>query len=309
MRILITGVAGFIGSNLAERLLKEGHTVVGIDNLSYGVREQVPNDVEFHQTDIRSGNILPFFQGVDMVFHFAAKNCISDCQNDPVDTMSNNVVGTTNVFEAATRADVKKVIYAESAALYEGSSLFPTPETECAPETFYGISKLSKRYIAEGYLRYRRLPYTALRYFNAYGPRQDYRRTIPPVTSAFIIKFLKGEQPVIYGTGEKKRDFIHIDDINDFHVQCLKDSRTDCETYNLGSTHPISINEIYTKLCALLNVSVNPVYKDNLEGEAQMTWADITKACSIGWEPKIHIDDGLKTMIEYIKAEIKNGRV
>ncbi|MDO8572005.1 MAG: NAD-dependent epimerase/dehydratase family protein [bacterium] len=307
MRILVTGIAGFIGSNLAERLLKEGHTVVGIDNLSYGIREQVPDGVEFYCADIRSNEIRSLFSEVDVVYHLAAKNCISDCQNDPVDTMSNNVLGTANVFEAAANAKVRKIVYAESAAIYEGSDIFPTPEEECAPETFYGISKLAKRHLAEGYTRYRGLSFTALRYFNAYGPRQDYRRTIPPVMSAFIIKLLKGEQPILYGTGGKKRDFIHIDDINDFHVQCLTDARTDGETYNLGSGNPISISEIYIKLCTLLNLSIHPIYKENLEGEAQVTWADTRKALSIGWQPKIPIDDGLKTMINYIESEMEKG--
>ena len=129
-RVLITGVAGFIGSNLADRLLKEGHPVIGIDNLSYGVLEQVPEGVEFYKLDIRSKKIYPLFKKIDFVFHLAAKNCISDCQNDPVETSDINVTGTVNVFEAAKRAGVKKVIYAESSAIYEGINKFPTPENK-----------------------------------------------------------------------------------------------------------------------------------------------------------------------------------
>lgn len=153
--VLITGVAGFIGSNLADRLLREGgYRVIGIDNLSYGVREQIPEGVEFHELDIRSKYIYPVFDGVDFVFHFAAKNCISDCQTDPVETADINVTGTVNVFEAARRANVKKVIYAESSALYEGSTVLPTPETEVKPQSFYALSKLAAMYFAEGYSRF-----------------------------------------------------------------------------------------------------------------------------------------------------------
>src|SRR3990172_379823 len=153
--ILITGVAGFIGSNLADRLLKEGgYKVVGIDNLSYGVKEQIPSGVEFHKADIRHSSIIPLFQDVDFVFHFAAKNCISDCQLDPVETADINVTGTVNVFEAARKAGVKKVIYAESSALYEGSEILPTPETEVKPQSFYAVSKLSTMYFAEAYTRF-----------------------------------------------------------------------------------------------------------------------------------------------------------
>src|SRR3972149_1830393 len=265
--VLITGVAGFIGSNLAERLLQEGgYKVIGIDNLSYGIKEQIPDGVDFHQLDIRDSSIIPLFQHSDFVFHFAAKNCISDCQLDPVETADINVTGTVNVFEAARRGKVKKVIYAESSALYEGSEILPTPENDIHPQSFYAISKLSSMYFAQAYSRFydtrslnlpgsnshisqvsdspslpftksrsQGLKFTALRYFCVYGPRQDYRRTIPPVFSSFIIKLLKGEQPIIYGNGEKRRDFIHVDDINDFHIKCMTDDRTTGNVFNLGT--------------------------------------------------------------------------
>ncbi len=128
-RILVTGVAGFIGSNLAERLLSEGYEILGIDNLAYGLKENVPEGVEFHCLDIRSKDIFLLFDGADTVFHLAAKNCIADCQADPVETAEINVSGTVNVFEASKRAGVRKVVYAESSALYEGSSIYPTPES------------------------------------------------------------------------------------------------------------------------------------------------------------------------------------
>lgn len=116
-RIIVTGVAGFIGSNLAERLLRDGHAVVGIDNLSYGRKEQIPDGVEFHETDIRSKDIYGLFGGIDFVFHLAAKNTLIDCQKDPVETTDINVTGTANVFEASRLAGVKKVVYAESSAV------------------------------------------------------------------------------------------------------------------------------------------------------------------------------------------------
>jgi len=310
IRVLITGVAGFIGSNLADRLLKEGgYEIVGIDNLSYGVREQVPSGVNFHLLDIRDPSIYLLFKDIDYVFHFAAKNCISDCQLDPVETADINVRGTVNVFEAARRANVKKVIYAESSAMYEGSKIMPTPETEVSPESFYAVSKNSTMHFADAYYRYSKLKSTALRYFCVYGPRQDYRRTVPPVFSAFIIKLLKGEQPIIYGTGEKRRDFIHVDDINDFHIQCMQDSRTDGEVFNLGSGENYSVNEIYSIIANLLDSSVKPVYMPDLPGEAFANLADITKAKSLGWNPRIDLKEGLRTSIDFISNEIKSGRI
>ena len=309
-KILITGVAGFIGSNLADRLcLLDDCKIVGIDNLAYGVKEQVPHTVEFHKLDIRSKKIWPLFKDVDFVFHLAAKNCISDCQLDPAETADINVAGSVNVFKAAKQASVKKVIYAESSALYEGSGQFPTSESEIQPQSFYAVSKAAGMLFAEAYRRYYDLNITALRYFCVYGPRQDYRRTVPPVMSAFIIKLLKGEQPVIYGIGQKRRDFVYVDDVNDFHLMCIQDPRTDNQTYNIGSGRNYSVLEIYEMISRLLGVTISPVHKPDLPGEAQQTLADINKAKHLGWTPKTEIKAGLQKMIDYIKHEFEKGNI
>lgn len=300
--ICITGVAGFIGSNLADRLLREGYHVIGIDNLSYGVREQIPDGVEFHQLDIRSGDIHPVVARASHVFHLAAKNCISDCQLDPVETADINVRGSANVFEAAKRGGVQKVIYAESSAMYEGSTQFPTPEDDTHPESFYALSKYASMLFADGYARFHGVRSTALRYFNVYGPRQDYRRSIPPVFSAFIISLLRGEEPVIYGSGEKRRDFVYVDDVNDFHLQCIRDDRTTGNVYNLGSGVNHSINEIYAIIARLLGSAQQPLYRENLPGEAELTLADISRARALGWTPKTTLEQGLAASVEYIRT-------
>jgi nucleoside-diphosphate-sugar epimerase len=323
MKVFITGVAGFIGSNLAARLLEEGHEVIGLDNLSYGLKENIPDGVDFHLSDIRDKAIYPYFDDVDVVFHLAAKNCIADCQADPVETADINVRGTVNIFEAARRAGVRKVVYAESSALYEGSKVFPTPESELNPESFYAVSKLASMYFAEAYQRFHGFDapnhpspithhpmcFTALRYFCVYGPIQDYRRTIPPVMSGFIIKLLKSKPPVIYGTGEKRRDFVYVDDVNDFHLLCLNDARTDNRDFNLGSGTNYSVNEIYEMVSDLLNTHIAPIRKLDLPGEAQVTLADISAARALGWEPKTGIQTGLENAIAYIKSEMAKGNI
>lgn len=303
-KVLITGVAGFIGSNLAARLLEEGHEVVGIDNLSYGVKEQIPEGVKFFQQDIRSKDIYPLFKEAEYVFHLAAKNCISDCQKDPIETSDINVTGMVNVLEAGVRAGVKKVIYAESSAVYEGTNRFPTPEDAVDPRSFYAVSKVAGHYFAKAYKEFYNLNSIGLRYFNVYGPRQDYRRTIPPLMSAFIIKLLKGERPVIYGNGEKRRDFIYIDDINDAHLLLMKEDKADNEVYNVGFGKNYSVNEIYKAVKELLGVDIEPSYQDNLEGEAQITLADCAKLKSLGWQPKINLEEGVKRQINYIKKHV-----
>jgi nucleoside-diphosphate-sugar epimerase len=306
-RVVITGVAGFIGSNLAVRLLDEGYTVRGIDDLSQGVLEQVPTEVEFHRMDIRSPAIAPLFRDVDAVFHLAAKNCIADCQLDPVAAASINVAGTVNVFEAARQAGVRRIIHAESSALYEGIDELPCGEDRIAARSMYAVSKLAASAFAEAYERFHGLQMTALRYFCVYGPRQDYRRSIPPVMSAFIIRLLQGGRPIIYGSGEKRRDFVYVDDVNDFHVQCLVDPRTHGGTFNLGSGTDHSVLDILAEIQSLLGTSVKPVHEPDLPGEALRTCGDMSRARRLGWEPRVSLREGLARSIAYIREHVVDG--
>ena len=184
------------------------------------------------------------------------------------------------------------------------SEQFPTPESSAEPISFYARSKLAGHSFAKAYKEFYNLNSIGLRYFNVYGPRQDYRRTIPPLMSAFIIKLLKGEQPVIYGTGEKRRDFIYIDDINDAHLLLIKEDGGDNEVYNVGSGKNYSVNEIYQIIKDLIGADMDPVYKDNLDGEAQITLADCAKLKGLGWQPKISLEEGIKRQISYIKQYV-----
>jgi nucleoside-diphosphate-sugar epimerase len=307
-RVVVTGVAGFIGSNLAERLLADGFQVVGVDNLAYGVIEQVPARVEFHEADIRRPGLEPLFRGAQAVFHLAAKNCIADCEADPVESSDINVTGSVNVFESARRAGVRRVIYAESSALYEGSTVFPTPESEQAPRSVYALSKQAERLFAEWYARVHAMEMTALRYFGVYGPRQDYRRTIPPVMSAFILHLLNGTRPTVYGDGTKRRDFVYVDDVNDFHLRCLTDSRTISRVFNIGSGTSASVLEILAKLQAILGTNVVPEHRPDLPAEALETRADISAARALGWQPSVTLDEGLRRSIQYIREHVVGGR-
>jgi nucleoside-diphosphate-sugar epimerase len=153
-RVVITGVAGFIGSNLADFLLSRGYRVIGVDNLAYGVREQIPDGVEFHPLDIRAPELVHLIEAGDTVVHLAAKNCLADCLADPLETSSINVTGSVNVFEACRKKNAAKVIYAESSAVYEGSQVMPTPESEVKPESFYAVSKVAEMIFAQAYERF-----------------------------------------------------------------------------------------------------------------------------------------------------------
>ena len=152
MKILITGVAGFIGSNLADYFVSNDIDVIGIDDLSYGVAEQIPSAVTFHKIDIRDHKISNLFKGVDYVFHLAAKNSLIDCEQDPEETHDINVNGTENIFNASAKNNVKKVIYAESSAVYEGSSILPSIESDVRPQSVYAKSKLETNKLAKNFI-------------------------------------------------------------------------------------------------------------------------------------------------------------
>lgn len=304
MKVLVTGVAGFIGSNLAQDLLRDGHEVAGIDNLSAGTRENVPAGVQIHVADIRSPDIAPLFNGADAVFHLAAKNCLVDCLQNPVETADINVRGTANVLESARISGVRKFVYADSSAEYEGVAEFPSTVDRIAPQGPYAVSKRGGALFCESYRRQFGLNVTVLRYFNVYGPAQDFRRVIPPVMSAFIMKMLKGEPPVIYGTGEKRRDFIYVDDVNRFHRLALTDTRTNGQTYNVGSGASFSVNEIFKLIEDILRTGLKPVSKPELPNDTDQTLADISRERALGWEPQVDIHEGLERTIGYLRRRM-----
>lgn len=301
-KILVTGVAGFIGSNLADRLLAAGYEVVGIDNLAYGIAEQVPSGVEFHRLDVRSPDIYPLFVGVDAVFHLAAKNDLLACQADPVETIDINVHGTTNVFEAARRASVRKVVFASSSALEEG---------EARLKGFYAISKAACEKIAEGYRAATGMNYVLPRYFNVYGPRQDYRRAHQPLMSSFIIKTFKNIPPTFYeGYENDKRDFVYIDDVNDFHLLCIESDVVNDGSFKIGSGVSTSVEDVWNAVKKISGSGLAPVVTPGPVGHIPViTKADTTAAGKAGWRAKTPLERGLEAEYEYLKGEFAKGNI
>jgi UDP-glucose 4-epimerase len=303
-RILVTGVAGFVGSNLARHFLDNGYSVVGIDNLTAGTPENIHPRVEFHKLDICQADIYPLLHNVEAVYHLAAKTSLTDCLAKPLEAASVNVLGTLNILEAARRAKVSKFVYADTSAEYEGIDKFPTPETSVRPIGVYAASKHGGAAFCDSYRELYGMNLTTVRYFNVYGPAQDWRRVVPPVMSAFIIKMLCGERPIIYGNGEKRRDFIYVDDVNALHRLILQSDGSAGNVYNVGSGTNFSVNEVYELIEGLLKTGLKPIYKPDLPGEALVTLADITSARQLGWEPKVDIEEGLRRSIRYIKERV-----
>lgn len=304
MRVLVTGAAGFIGSNLCAALLGSGQTVVGLDDLSAGTRENLPAGVEFHRGDIGDPGTWPLYAGADAVFHLAARNCLADCMAHPVETSVTNVAGTASVLEGARRAGVGRVVYAGSSAEYEGVAELPSRVERVKPLGIYAVSKRAGGLLCESYAHLYGMAITQVRYFNVYGPAQDWRRVIPPVVSAFALRLLRGERPIIYGTGEKRRDFIYVDDVNAFHLRLLQDPRAAGQVYNVGTGRNHSVNEIFKIIEGVLGTGLRPEYQPDLPGEAEATLAEISRERELGWEPGVGIEAGILRSLEYLRRSV-----
>lgn len=319
-KILITGGAGFIGTNLVNDLLNRGHNpdkIAVIDNLSHGtylpkVHDKIKS--HFYVEDIRNSfvkSIIANFKP-EYIYHFAGLVSIYDCNENPFDAVDNNILGTINILDAAIESKVKRVIFSETSAVYE-NCIMPDEgynETQSDPTTIYSTTKAAIALLAESYHRTKGLNYTALRYFNVAGPLQDYHRTIPPVFAGFIIRILGGNNPIIFGDPMKARDYIDVDDVNAFHILCMENEDTANRTFNLGTGKMTNLLELKDIIGEVMNVG-HPDFDqyDPIAGEALNIRGDITAAKSMGWEPKKDIRDTIKETLDYLLIEIKEGNV
>ena len=319
-KILITGGTGFVGTNLLPLLNAEGHEVVLVDNLSQSVYvPEFHDSAKFYLADITDSNTLDKIfttEKPDVVFHFGGLVSIYDCHNKPVHAAEQNIIGSINVFNSALNSGCDRVIFSETSAVYENVEL-PADgykEGSSDPTTFYAASKAAVALIADSYARTRGLKYTALRYFNIAGPIQDYKRTVPPLFAGFALRLLGGNNPIVFGDGTRRRDFIHVDDVNKFHLQCLTDDRTVNETFNLGMASSHSLYEIGTIIFEYLRDEVTLDYleydqMDEINGEAHTIFANIDKAKGLGWVPEKTIQDAIFDTIDYLKNEIRLGNI
>ena len=290
-KVLVTGGAGFIGSNLVDRLIELGHEVVSIDNESAisNSRFYWNPKAENHKLDITNLNsILDLFQGIDYVFHTAAEARIQQSIENPLLVVNTNIVGTTNVLQASRLANVKRVIYSMTSSIYGNSNPLPLVETqpvECL--TPYSISKYAGEQLCKLYSNLYDLETASLRYFNIYGHREPSKGHYATVITKFINQHKAGEFLTIIGDGEQRRDFTHIDDAIEANILAMT-----CETplygeiFNIGAGRNFSINEL-----AQL-ISSKYQYLPMRPGEVRETLANNTKAKEIlGWTPKRKLED------------------
>ena len=328
-KVLITGGAGFIGSNLARELIKEGYDVSILDDFSYGsmlnlTKENGEPIAKIHKGSIGDSNLVELMKGVDYVYHFAAISCLPVCLNEPFRATQINVAGTLNVLEAARLNNVKRVIFASSSAVYENNEKFPSKEEdEVSPHAIYSVQKNTGEEFCKAYRKLYNMDITIVRYFNLYGPNQDYTRQKPPVMSYIIKELLQNRTPVMYGDGEQKRDFLFIDDVTELNKLLIKKEEAKNETFNVGSGKIYSINEIYQEVDNVLKTGIVPIRKlpqemyegignittgktidNNLIAKEtnKFTQADISKAKRLlGWEPKVGLKEGILASVNFIK--------
>jgi len=324
---LITGAAGFVGSHLAKRLIKDGHEVYGMDSLDCGFMANIdelldhPN-FHFKNADIRNENCIVAEIQIDYVWHLAARGEVWFCRDNPEEALDVNVIGTLNILKQAKRMGVKHIFFADTSAEYdsfEDDQYFPTAEwmapNTVTPMGYYPITKMCASQFVRSFGHKNDIGTTLFRYTNIYGPSMNLDRDIPPVVGAFTSKLLGGEKAIVYGDGTKRRDFLHIDDLTDFHIAALKarGDEKDTKTYNAGSGENQSISKVYSTVyaaCEKITKNLTSLinFKPDQPDEAQVTLANIEKAKEeLGWEPIISFEDGVEKTVKSLAAMMENN--
>ena len=305
MKILVTGGAGFIGSHLVDRLIQEGHQVSVIDNLSTGKRKNVNKKARLYKMDIQSSRVERVFKNERPIImvHLAAQMNVRLSTEDPTFDASVNILGTINLLEHAARHGVRKVTFSSSGgAAYGEQDVFPAPETHRTdPLSPYGISKLA----GEKYLAYYSfvsgMKYVALRFGNVYGPRQDSEGEAG-VIAIFTKQMLKGDQPIINGTGMQTRDFVYVEDVVDSIMATLP---TEVQgIYNVGTGKETSVNDCYKILKDLTGSDCKDLHGAAKKGEQLRSVLDVKKIREeFGWDPHVSVPEGLARTVEFFKSQ------
>jgi UDP-glucose 4-epimerase len=297
MKIIVTGGAGFIGSNLVDKLINEGYKVFVIDNLSTGKKENLNKKAIFYKADIcHLDKILPLFKGIDYVFHLAANPRVIFSVENPIESHKVNVDGTLNVLYASYKNKVKRLIFASSAAVYGDIKKLPLKENITPnPVSPYGLHKLIGEYYCKLFSNLYNLETICLRYFNVYGPRMDPNGPYALVIGKFL-KLRKENKPLtIYGDGKQTRDFVYVDDVIKANILAMKSKKVGKgEVINICSGKNYSINYI-AKL-----IGGKKVYLPKRKGEIKYTLGDNSLAKKLlGWKPEISLEEGIKKCKEY----------
>jgi nucleoside-diphosphate-sugar epimerase len=310
-KYLVTGIAGFIGSNLAHALVGLGNEVRGIDNFSHGRRENlrdIETKIDLREADITDQEaIASACEGMEYVLHQAALASVPRSLADPVGSNHANVVGTLCVFRAAKEAGAKRVVFASSSSVYGNSPTLPKHEEMPArPISPYAVSKYSCELYAQSYSGMLGLETVGLRYFNVFGPRQHPTSQYAAVIPKFIRAMLNGEQPTIFGDGQQSRDFTYIDNVvlaNLLAVSATAD-RVSGKSFNVAVGESFSLLEMYGFLQRLTGFQKQALFVSSRAGDVRDSLADITSSQhAMGYQPAVRFQEGLRRSVDWYKEE------
>lgn len=303
MKIIVTGGAGFIGSNIVDAYIEAGHSVAIIDNLSSGKESNINPKATFYKMDIRSPEIDLVFakEKPDVLNHHAAQIDVRKSVDDPEYDANVNVIGMINLLQKSLKHGVKKVIFASSGgAIYGEPDTLPADESsELKPLAPYGASKVTGEVYLNCYQALHGLKYTALRYGNIYGPRQDPHGEAG-VIAIFCQAMLSDKEVKIFGSGEQLRDYVYVGDV--VHANLLALNSGDNEKLNIGTASGTSVNELFTRLKQIIGYGKDANYQPQRQGELDRTYLAYNKATEVlGWKPEVDIQRGLELTADFFK--------
>lgn len=307
--VLVTGGAGFIGSNLADELIRQGAKVKILDNLSTGFREnleEITGNFEFIEGDLNDGEkLLRAVKGTELIFHQAALPSVPRSVENPEETHRACVNGTFNLLKTAKESGVRRVVYAASSSAYGDQPILPKVETMSPkPLSPYAAAKLMGEYYCQVFNHVYGLETVSLRYFNVFGPRQNPSSMYSGVISRFIDALMKNETPVIFGDGEQTRDFTYIANVVDANIKASQTSKGIGETINAANGERISLNELLEVLKKITGkTDMRADHQPSRKGDVKDSQADNTRATEwLGYEKLVGLEEGLRKTIEWWKS-------
>ena len=305
---LVTGGAGFIGSHIAEELLRRGHRVRVVDSLITGKRrnlESLPG-VEFIEGDLADLSVAHrAVEGMDYVLHQAAIPSVPRSVKDPLTSNRANIDASLNVLVAARDAGVKRLVYAGSSSAYGDTETLPKREDmPTKPLSPYALQKLVVEQYCQMFTRLYGFETVTIRYFNVFGPRQDPGSPYSGVISLFSTALLAGRQPLIYGDGEQTRDFTYVTNVVDGVLRACESPDASGEVINVATGGRISLNELLRTMNRILHTDIHAIYLDHRAGDVRDSQADITKAQQLlGYVPLVALEEGLRNTIDWCRTE------
>ena len=309
-KYLVTGGAGFIGSNIVEELLNRGEYVRVLNNFSTGRRENVSQFIdnpnfELIEGDLRSYHIIQeAVNGIDYILHQGAISSVSQSIEDPITTNDVNINGTVNILNVALKANVKRVIFASSASIYgNGPELPKREDMKPSPESPYALSKYTGERYCQIFTRLHGLETVCLRYFNVFGSRQDPNSQYSAVIPKFIQMIKEGKSPTIYGDGEASRDFTYITNVVNANLLACTAKDAVGEIFNVACGGSVTINQLVKKIADLCGNNIKPIYEDPRPGDIKHSYASIEKAKALlGYNVTISFDEGLIRVAESFES-------